>query len=72
MYSMAVLNPDNLPDLGQGNQFTKSPPNKMEQGKGEKCGGLKWGQGRHKAWWGKGVCVGEAMWHKCKDLMAGV
>ena len=25
MYSMAVLNPDNLPDLGQGNQFTKSP-----------------------------------------------
>lgn len=31
MYSMAVLKPDNLLDLGQGNQFTKSPPNETER-----------------------------------------
>lgn len=55
MYSMAVLNPDNLPDLGQGNQFTKSP--QMKQRKAEKCGRLQWGQGRHGAWMGGRECV---------------
>lgn len=47
MYSAAELKPSNLLDLGQGNQFSKSP--QMKQGKGEKWRQLKWGQGRHKA-----------------------
>ena len=71
MYSMAVLNPDNLPDLGQGNQFTKSPPNEREKG------GKVWttAMGAGETWsmdGGKGVCVVRAVWHKWKDLTAWV
>ena len=53
MYSMAVLNPDNLPDLGQGNQFTKSPPNEREKG------GKVWttAMGAGETWMGGRECV---------------
>lgn len=55
MYSMAVLNLANLPDLGQGKEFTSYPPStQINERKGEKGTGRIWGQGTHEAWLGEG------------------